>query len=329
MERHALYRIYQIDRILREGRYPNCRELAERFEVHRRTVERDIEVMRDQMGAPIEFDRGRGGYHYASSGFSLPQVRLTEGEMVAVYLGQKLLLQYAGTPYEAQIRQALEKIALLLPNEVSMDLAQVDRGISFGFEAARGDQELVTGYFTKLNTAVANCEAVEIGYFAPSTGQTTRRRVDGYHLHLRDGAWYLIGHCHLRGKIRLFALDRILELALSGEKFERSSEFIISEFLADAWGLERGETLVEIAVRFDPFPARYIRERVWHSSQILEELQDGSVILRVRVSGVGEFMRWVLRFGASAEVLEPAELREAVRREAEGMVGRYGGRIAE
>lgn len=52
MERRALYRICQIDRLLREKRYPNCPKLADRFEVHRRTVERDIEVMRDQLGAP-------------------------------------------------------------------------------------------------------------------------------------------------------------------------------------------------------------------------------------------------------------------------------------
>jgi predicted DNA-binding transcriptional regulator YafY len=324
MERHALYRICQIDRLLREKQYPNCRQLAERFEVHQRTVERDIEVMRDQLGAPIAYDRNRNGYHYTSAGFFLPQVRLTEGEMVVVYLGQKLLLQYAGTPYEAQIRQALEKIALLLPDEVSMELAQVNRGISFAFEATRGDQELVTGHYARLYDAIVQCETVEIHYYAASTGEKTRRRVDGYHLHLRDGAWYVIGRCHLRGKVQLFALDRILELGLTGSKFDRPSDFDIATFWADAWALERGATPVECAVRFDPYPARYIRERVWHSSQVLEELEDGSVILRVRVSGPAEFMRWVLQYGSSAEVLEPANLREAVRQEAEGSLKRYG-----
>lgn len=323
LERSALERVNQIDKLIREGRCPSCRILAERFEVSSRTVERDIEFMRDRMGAPIKFDKDRKVYIYSEPGFVLTHVNLTAGEMVAVFLGQKLLVHYGGTPFDKQIRQAMEKIKRLLTDEVSIELEQFDQAVSFGTDPARGEADQVAVWFEALNEAIARREGVEILYYAPSTGEQTRRRVDPYHLHFREGAWYMIGYCRLREDFRLFALFRIGELTKTGEIFGRRADFDAKKFMASSWGLERGADPVEIAVRFDPYPARYIRERQWHESQKLQEMPDGSIILRVRISGLGEFKRWVMQFGPSAEVLEPAELRQEVAAEAGEMFRRY------
>ena len=75
-------------------------------------------------------------------------------------------------------------------------------------------------------------------------------------------------------------------------------------------------------VRFAADQAPYVRERIWHPSQQLEELPDGRVVLRLRAGGFFEIRSWVLGFGAAAEVLEPEELREAVREEMRAALGR-------
>ena len=78
---------------------------------------------------------------------------------------------------------------------------------------------------------------------------------------------------------------------------------------------------MDVVVRFTEEQAPYIWERIWHPSQKLEELEDGRVVLRLRGRRVYEIKSWVLSFGAAAEVLEPEELREAVREEMQEALG--------
>ena len=93
--RACIERIYFINKQIRAGKYPNIAKLSELLEVQTRTIERDIEHMRDMMSADIEYDRKRKGYYYTSNNFQLPPLKLTEGEAVALFLGHKLLIQCA------------------------------------------------------------------------------------------------------------------------------------------------------------------------------------------------------------------------------------------
>ena len=70
-----------------------------------------------------------------------------------------------------------------------------------------------------------------------------------------------------------------------------------------------------MALRFDAYQARWIRERQWHPTQEVEELADGGLVLRITVAGGGDLKRWVLSHGSHVEVLEPEWLREAVAEE--------------
>jgi predicted DNA-binding transcriptional regulator YafY len=83
---------------------------------------------------------------------------------------------------------------------------------------------------------------------------------------------------------------------------------------------------VEVAIRFAPRQARWIRERRWHPSARVQDAIDGGCVLRMRVAGLGEVKRWVLQFGAEAEVLKPASLRREVVGELERARGVYGER---
>jgi predicted DNA-binding transcriptional regulator YafY len=71
----------------------------------------------------------------------------------------------------------------------------------------------------------------------------------------------------------------------------------------------------EVVIRFSAQQAPYIKERTWHPSQNLENLPGGRLVLRMRVADVDEVKRWLVGFGAEAEVVEPKELQQAVRQE--------------
>src|SRR5206468_9662755 len=89
-------------------------------EVDPRTVRRDITYMRDQLGAPLEYVASRNGYRYSEPTFRLPYFSVTEGELVALLLAQRLLRQYRGTPFEADLVRAFTKLTSLLPDAVTL-----------------------------------------------------------------------------------------------------------------------------------------------------------------------------------------------------------------
>lgn len=113
--RNTLRRVYQIDSLIRSGRYPNVPELAQRLEISTRTVEKDIEYLKNYFFAPLQYSHKMRGYFYTENNFVLPRIIFTEGEIVALFLGQKLLRRYRGTPYEDSIRFAFMVSYRLLP----------------------------------------------------------------------------------------------------------------------------------------------------------------------------------------------------------------------
>ncbi len=79
---------------LKANEFPNCRKAAEELEVSAKTVQRDIDFMRDRLGLPIEYDPGRCGFHYTQAVTSFPSIEVSEGEIAALFVAQKALAQY-------------------------------------------------------------------------------------------------------------------------------------------------------------------------------------------------------------------------------------------
>lgn len=323
IERHSLFRLHKIDQLIRQKTYPNVPVLSRYLEVSTRTIERDLEFLRDRLGAPLKYDPKRRGYFYTHDGFSLPRLKLTEGELVALYLGHKLLSQYKGTPYEAAIAQAFAKLRMFLPDSVEVDFAEVDGFLSFAVEPLRGDEEVMAARFQEVVQAIHEHETLDITYYTASRNAQTERLVDPYHLRSYHGAWYLIAYCHSRREVRIFALDRVRSLRRTGRHFKLPAGFSLEEYLGYSLGIERGQKPREVVIRFDAEQARWVRERQWHPSQKLTPLPDGSLLFKVTVSGLGEVKRWVLGFGCHAEVLAPEELRQAVAREVAELADKY------
>ncbi len=313
--RPQLRRLAFIDRLIRTGGHPNAQTFACQLEVHPRTIHRDLEFLRDSWGAPLEFCSRRNGYFYRDPDYALPLMRLSEGELVALFLAERLLQQYRGTPYAGELAAAFRKLTAALPDEVTINLDHLGEIYSFRQHAVNaGDVDR----FRSLARAARAGRQLELVYWTASRDQTGRRLVDPYHLASVDGNWYLIAYCHLREDIRMFSPHRIQSLRETGGRFERPADFRISEYLDQSFRVVRGTgTPQRVRLRFTPQAARYVRERQWHPTQQLRELKDGSLELTLKVNHFLEVKRWVLSYGADCQVLEPSELREEVRAELE------------
>jgi predicted DNA-binding transcriptional regulator YafY len=311
--RPPLYRLLVVDQMLRTGTYPNARQMARRLEVHRRTVYRDLDFLRDSWGAPVEFSSQHNGFYYRDPDYALPLQRLTEGELLALHLAERLLQAYRCAPHADRLGTVLRKLSAALPEEAVSALGQLDETYSFHHPppCAAADEHL-----RPLDRAVREGRQLELVYWTASRDETGQRVVDPYHLTLINGTWYVVAYCHLREEVRMFAAGRIRSLRETGERFERPADFRIGDYLDGSFRAMRGSgPRRRVRLRFTAAAARYVREKEWHPTQRLREQPDGGLVLTLKVTHLLEVRRWALSWGAGCEVLEPAELRAEVRAE--------------
>lgn len=320
-QRQQLERIMEIDRRIRDGEYPNPNQLAKDLEVSRRVIFVDREFMITRLGAPIEFDRDRGGWYYTDETWMLPGIIVTEGELLAFFLSVEVAKRYLGTGFEETLRSAVDKLSRNVKGSMTVDLDTLRSNYSFSAPTllAANEQALLD-----LHRAIAGSKRVWMRYYTASRNEHTERTVHPYHLSNIRGDWYLIGYDELRKEIRNFSVGRIEEWVLLNDKFRRDPEFSVARYMGTAFQAERGDDLVEVVIRFTAQEARYVREKHWHDTQKIEELDDGSIILRFQTSGLGEVKQWVFQYGGEAEVIMPLSLREDCKKEIKTMVKLYG-----
>lgn len=311
--RPPLERMLRIHQLIQSGSFPKAPELAAQLEVSTKSIHRDLEFMRDRLQLPLEFDRARFGYRYTEEVHAFPTIQITEGELFALIVAEKALQQYRGTSFEKPLLSAIRKMQQSLPETISMDLAEVKRTISF---RTRAEPIVDLGVFDSLARATAARQQLELTYRKPGVQRTELRIVDPYHLANINGEWFLFAYDHLRKDIRTFVPARIKSIRETGKVFLRQQKFSLESRLRNSFGVQSGRGSFEVVLRFHERVADYIREKKWHDSQELRNLDDGGVELRMKLSSLAEVERWVLSWGGHAVVLRPPELAQSVRQAA-------------
>ena len=323
LSRPPLERMLRIHQAIHSGKYPNATTLAGELEVSTKSIYRDIEFMRDRLELPVEFDGARNGFHYTEEVSNFPTLQITEGELFALLVAEKALQQYRGTAFERPLLSAFKKMAASLPDTVSLNLADWEQTISFRTSA---EPILDVEIFDTLAKATARHGQLLLTYRKPGRKETEPRIVDPYHLANINGEWFLFAYCHLRNDIRTFVPSRIQEAELTGKTFIRPQKFSLEKRLRDTFGVVTGQGEFEVVIRFDELVSDYIREKRWHPSQQLIELEDGGVELRLKLSSLAEIQRWILSWGGQACALAPAELVESLKAAARMIQERTGQR---
>lgn len=313
-----LERLLAIDRLLRSTAYQTCVSLAKELEVSERTIRDDLAFLRDRFHAPLEYGKKRGWY-YTDLAWRLPSIALSTGELFALTLGAKMLETYAGSAYEKELRSAIERLSERLPENSWIDLQQLaDERIIFRSGAEMVNLDPII--WQQLVEACRTSRRVWIRYYAATRGQESERVIEPYFLDIYRGTNpYAIAFCCERQAFRDFRIDRIRELTVLEESFERDPNFDAKVYLNKRFQNEGGDRVYPVVIWFDAPSARFIRERQWHSTQMIEEQADHSLILRMVIEGLNDLKRWVLGYGKGARVLEPPELVALVRGEVEGM----------
>ena len=321
LSRPPIERMLRIHEELRRGAFTNCTKLAERLEVSRKTIVRDVAFMRDRLDLPIEFDPRINAYRYTHPVSAFPTVQVTEGELLALLVARKALEQYRGTPFHRQLEASFEKLAGGLRDRITFSPADELRSVSFR-NTGLGRADLAV--FNTLSTAVLRQLEVEFEYRKPGSRREERRRGRPYPLTHRENLWYLIAFDPGRAALHTFALPRISGAELTEARFVRPEDFSPEAFFANALGVLGGPGDFTVVIRFTATVADRVREREWHESQIRRDLPDGALELTLRLGALAEVEGWVLGWGADAEVLQPTELRRRLAATAGRLASVYG-----
>lgn len=305
---------------LKQRQFPNCREIAAELEVSPKTIQRDIDFMRDRLGLPIAYESTQVGFHYTEAVTSFPSIEVSEGEIAALFVAQKALAQYKGTPFEKPLQTAFRKITDGLNDRVSFSWSELDDVISFrSAGASAADLEL----FETVSQAVLRSVEIEFNYRKLKSSKDEARTVRPYHLACLENQWYLFAEDLQRAQLRTFALPRMRDVRLTNKRFHRPPDFSIAKVLKGSFGAFSGGQTHRIRLQFDPFAARLVAERKWHESQKIRTLRDGSIILEINLGGLEEIERWILSWGSHVRVLAPAPLITLVRAAAAAIVKLY------
>ena len=314
----TLNRIREIVAILESRHYPvPVSVFLEELEISRSTFKRDLDILRDQMQAPIEWRPGEGGKErgyvladkgWASGKMGLPRAWFTASEIYALLMIDELASHIGPGILTEHIQPLITRITLAL--SAAEDAPEDVRSrIQILASASRRKPAI---HFEAVAQATVKRKRLEIVYFTRSRNEHTRRAISPQRLiHYKEN-WYLIAWCHKSEAIRNFSLDAIEEALLQKESAQIVAKKRVDESIGKDFGIFSGGVRKWAKLRFSPLQARWVESEVWHEDQKSALLDDGSLLLEIPYSDHRELVMDILRFGCEVEVLSPPELRAEI-----------------
>lgn len=295
--------------------FPNAEDLARAFELSPRTAQRIIAYFRDRLDAPLKYDHRKKGYYFSDENYVLPLARVSQEEVLTILLARSLLDKSSG----GYISRSIQQFSRRLMSEASMigfSWDMLEKRFSAVWNLYSPAQADV---FQEVLHSLLNNRVLTFDYTSPLVSETIRRETEPHHLQHYMGSWVLIAFCLNKNDWRKFYLSRMNNVKKTGRVFTPRPDRLWKYQVEDSFGIFQKEESCPAVLRFNAFRAGWIREQVWHPSQKMRDLPDGSLELEVPVADFREIKLKILSFGADVEVVSPEELRREVSGEIEKM----------
>lgn len=299
-------RLVRIRELLARRGSVSCAELADELGYSQRTIQRDIAALESELGVPLLFEARRWKLMPGTKLVFGP-VRLTLQEARAVYFATRLMLRSADER-DPDGASALDKIADSLPEGLAGHMRRT---------VAEYAQLPANTRYIEVLRRLTECWAANhtatITYRSSGSVAPRSTDLDPYILDHTQSGTYVVGYSSEHREVRVFKMDRILDVDITTREFEPQNVEHIAQQLRQSWGgVVVGEVQYQVTIDFAPSVANRIRESYWHPSQQLETLPDGGVRLKVGLPSLLEITPWVRGWGAEAVVVEPPELRQEI-----------------
>ncbi len=294
-------------------------ELAREYNVDSSTIFRDLALL-ESWGTGLSKHGRRYRLDHRRSLYTL---KFTNDEILALYLAARLLSRHSDE-HNPHVVKALEKLADTLRIRAPLIARHIDQA-ALAVRSRRIRQDYVEA-LEALNQGWAESKKVWLRYRA--FDNTLTERIFAPYFIEPSGigyACYVIGHDDLRTDLRTLKIERIAEARVTGEHYTIPPEFDPQRLMANAWGvIWRDQGDIEVVLRFVPSVVARVKESIWHHSQCITDLPDGSCLFTVRVGSTLEMKPWIRGWGASVIVEQPSELRAEIAAEVLVIAEAYG-----
>lgn len=297
-------RLIGIITILMQKEKTTIPQLALRYEVSGRTIQRDIDAI-CRAGIPIVSAQGYGGGLWIADGYRLDRTVLTEGELQAVLTGVKSMDSVSKTAYRQTLVEKLtqNRKDVLRPNDTMV------------IDLASWYQDSLTEKIELLQQAILSQETVSFTYYS-SRGEA-QRTVEPYVIVYEWSAWYIYGYCTSRKSFRLFKLNRLWSLVNTHTPFSPREISDARLSFKDHIGTE---DILLAAVFHKSAKYRLIEE---YGPQCFTEAENGALRFERPFANRGYLLQWLLSFGDQVRVLEPQAVATDIYRQVKNMQTQY------
>jgi predicted DNA-binding transcriptional regulator YafY len=287
-------RLLKLIGMLQAGRGYNAEALAQACEVCRRTIFRDLDVLR-QSGVPLVYDERLQGYRISETYF-LPSTNFTPEEALALIVLCQDLGGGEQLPFFGPARSAAVKLASSLPSRLRRQVRAAGHAVTVRMPPTN-PLDARQPVYEQLLQAISQGRCVRIRYRGPLEDEFSTR-LHPYRLFFSRRSWYVIGRSSFHRSTRTFNVGRIGHLEILDDHYEIPRGFSLDRYLRNAWHLipERGPDQ-EVVVRFSKRVAQNVAEVRWHKTQKLCFNDDGTLDFHVTVSGLTEISWWILGYG--------------------------------
>jgi len=296
-------RLFSIVYILLDKKTITAKELSERFEVSVRTIYRDIDTL-SIGGIPIYTNKGKGGGISLIDNFVLNKSVLSEKEQNEILMS----LQSLNAMKFLDVEPVLKRLSTIF-NKESTNWIDVD----FSRWGSADDEK---EKFNIIKTAILSTKIISFDYFS-SYGEKTLRTVEPLKLVFKGQDWYLYGFCRLKSEFRIFKITRIRNMNLLNETFER-------DIPIDIWGegdKSYKSKMVTLILKINERMAYRIYDE-FHEENIVKN-PDGSFNVTANFPEGDWIYGYVMSYGEYAEVIEPKDIREIIKRKFQEGLKKY------
>ncbi|WP_248406077.1 helix-turn-helix transcriptional regulator [Butyrivibrio fibrisolvens] len=284
-------------------------ELAERFEVSKRTINRDIEAL-CKAGIPIQTSQGVGGGISIMDGYRMDRTILTSRDMQMILAGLRSLDSVSGSRYYGQL---MEKIKTGSSEFVSgRDSILIDLSSWY--------RESLAPKIEVIQNAIESRHTLKFTYYNQK-GESIRE-LEPYYIVFKWSSWYVWGWCLKRNEFRLFKLNRMDKVTMT------DSEFVCRDVPTPDLSTEKifhGGIKVK-ALFTEDVKWRLVEE---FGPECFTQEPDGRLLFKADYTDMDNLVTWILTFGDKAELLEPKEAREKIRKIVEAMERNYSCRTCK
>lgn len=296
-------RLIGIITILLQNDKVTAPELAERFEVSRRTINRDIEDI-CKAGIPVVSTQGYGGGISIESGYKLDKAVFTKEQLQAILYGLQGIDSVSSSPYALTVAERLssKNNQIIADNTIIIDLASYYKNS-------------LTRKIELIKDAIADKHIIAFDYYS-SKGEN-QYSAEPYRIVFKWSSWYVFGYCLQTQEFRLFKLNRLWNLIKTDNNFDVKDippqALNFGDFLA-----ENNFTLKAIFNGSEKF--RIIEG---YGIDSFKELDNGQIFFERGFANYDNMLQWVLSFGDKVTVLSPEELVNDLRLQSENILKKY------